>query len=198
MSVPPAGQGILVVVTGPSGVGKGTLIRAVRKRVPHFAYSVSATTRPKRNGERDGVDYYFLSPAEFDRRIAAGEFVEHARYADYQYGTLRSEVERHLRHGDSVALELEVQGARQVRRAIPEAALIFIAPPSEAALADRLRGRGTDSAEQVTKRLATAKIELAARHEFDVEIVNDDLDEAIDELTGIVEAAIAAGGHARG
>ncbi|MEX1113070.1 MAG: guanylate kinase [Patescibacteria group bacterium] len=191
-------RGALIVVTGPSGVGKGTLIRIIRERIPHLAYSVSATTRPRREGEQEGVDYYFLSPEEFDRRIAAGEFVEHAEYAGYQYGTLRSEVERHLKSGDSVVLEIDVQGARQIRRSIPEATLIFVSPPSAAELERRLRERGTDTPEHIDKRLAVAVEELKARHEFDAEVVNDDLETAARELTGLVRDAIALRGQATG
>ncbi len=191
-------RGALIVVTGPSGVGKGTLIRIIRERIPHLAYSVSATTRPCREGEREGVDYYYLSPEEFDRRIAAGEFVEHAEYAGYQYGTLRGEVERHLKDGDSVILEIEVQGARQVRRNIPEATLVFISPPSDVELEKRLRERGTDTPEQMEKRLRTAAIELKARHEFDAEVINDDLETAARELTGLVRDAVASRNQAAG
>ncbi|MDP9212176.1 MAG: guanylate kinase [bacterium] len=187
-----AGQrGALIVVTGPSGVGKGTLIRIIRERIPRLAYSVSATTRPRRDGERDGIEYHFLTPEDFDRRVAAGDFVEHAEYAGYQYGTLRSEVERHLKNGDSVVLEIEVQGARQVRRSIPEATLVFVSPPSDTELAKRLRERGTDTPEQMEKRLRTAVVELEARHEFDAEVINDDLETAALELTGLVRDAIA-------
>ena len=134
------------VITGPSGVGKGTLIRALRERVPELALAVSATTRDPRPGEEDGRDYHFLSDDEFERRVQAGEFVEHARYSGRRYGTLRSELERHRAAGRPVLLEIEVQGARQVREAMPEAVQVFIEPPSEDALRTRLVGRGTDCA----------------------------------------------------
>ena len=134
------------VITGPSGVGKGTLIRTLRERVPELALSVSATTRAPRPGEEDGVDYHFLSPEEFERRVRAGEFVEHARYSGRRYGTLRSELERRLAAGAPVVLEIELQGARQVRESLPDAVQIFIAPPGAEALRTRLIGRGTDSA----------------------------------------------------
>jgi guanylate kinase len=132
------------VITGPSGVGKGTLIRGLMERVPQLELSVSATTRAPREGEHDGVDYHFLTREEFDRRVAAGDFVEHADYAGRSYGTLRSELEERVRAGVPVVLEIEVQGARQVRQAMPEAVQVFIAPPSLAALRTRLIGRGTD------------------------------------------------------
>jgi guanylate kinase len=178
------------VITGPSGVGKGTLIRTLLQRVPELELSVSATTRPPRPGEQDGVDYHFLSDAEFDRRVLEGDFLEHAGYSGRRYGTLRSELERRLAEGASVVLEIEVQGARQVKEKMPEAKRIFIAPPSEEALRTRLVGRGTDDDEQRERRLATAKSELAAQDEFDIVVTNDRLDDAADELEGIVRAAL--------
>ena len=175
------------VITGPSGVGKGTLIRLLREQLPELELSVSATTRAPRAGEQAGVDYHFLDDAEFDRRVAAGEFVEHATYSGHRYGTLRSELERHIADGRAVVLEIEVQGARQVRAAMPEAVLIFIAPPSAEALRTRLVGRGTDDAEQVAARLQTAETELAAQDEFDHKVLNDGLEGAVAELVGIVQ-----------
>lgn len=178
------------VITGPSGVGKGTLIRGLLERVPELGLSVSATTRPPRPGERDGIDYHFLSGEEFERRVAAGEFVEHATYSGRRYGTLRSELESRVARGEPVVLEIEVQGARQVRQAMPEALQVFIAPPSQDALRARLVGRGTDSAEQVQQRLSTAERELQAQPEFARVIVNDRLEDATGELVGIVRAAL--------
>ena len=131
------------VITGPSGVGKGTLIAELLERIPELELSVSATTREPREGEEDGRDYHFLSPEEFDRRAEAGEFLEFATYSGNRYGTLRSEIERRLAAGRSVVLEIEVQGARQVRAAMPESVQIFIAPPEPAALRERLLERGT-------------------------------------------------------
>ena len=177
----------MFVITGPSGVGKGTLIRGLRERVPELALSVSATTRRPRPGERDGVDYHFLTPEEFALRVAAGQFLEHATYSGNRYGTLRSAVQRHLDADVPVALEIEVQGARQVREAMPGAVAVFIAPPSLAALRTRLSGRGTDDPAQVDERLRTAQRELEARDEFEHVIVNDRLDDAIDELVRIVK-----------
>jgi guanylate kinase len=178
--------GHVFVITGPSGVGKGTLIRGLLERVPGLELSVSATTRPPRPGERDGVDYHFLSDEEFDRRVANGEFVEHARYSGHQYGTLRSELERRMAEAAGVVLEIEVQGARQIRAAMPEAVQVFIAPPSVEALRARLVGRGTDAPEDVEARLATALEELEAEKEFEYVVVNDRLEQATEELADIV------------
>jgi guanylate kinase len=178
------------VITGPSGVGKGTLIRTLLQRVPELELSVSATTRAPRPGEEDGVDYHFLTEAEFDRRVLEGDFLEHAGYSGRRYGTLRSEVERRLAQGASVVLEIEVQGARQVAEQMPEAKRIFIAPPSEEALRTRLVGRGTDDDEQRERRLATAKSELAAQDEFDTVVINDRLDDAADDLERVVKSAL--------
>jgi guanylate kinase len=182
------------VITGPSGVGKGTVIRGLLERLPQLELSVSATTRPPRPGEREGVDYHFLSDEDFDRRVAAGDFLEHARYSGHRYGTLGSELRRRTEAGVPVVLEIEVQGARQVREAMPEALQVFIAPPSLEALRARLVGRGTDTPEEVEARLRTAEVEMKARDEFAHVVVNDRLERAVDELTGIVSAALEAGG----
>jgi len=180
------------VITGPSGVGKGTLIRTLLERVPELELAVSATTRRPRLGETHGVDYYFLDDAEFDRRVAANEFVEHAGYSGRRYGTLRSELDQRLARGKSVVLEIEVQGARQVRETMPEAVRIFIAPPSEEALRTRLIGRGTDSPDDVTKRLATAAAELGAQDEFSHVVVNDRLEVAVAALEEVVRSALGS------
>jgi guanylate kinase len=174
------------VITGPSGVGKGTLIRGLMERVPKLELSVSATTRAPRPGERDAVDYHFLTREQFDERVVAGEFVEHADYAGRSYGTLRSELEARVHAGVPVVLEIEVQGARQVRAAMPEALQVFIAPPSLPALRTRLVGRGTDDQAEVERRLKVAEEELTAQPEFAHVVVNDRLDDALDRLTGIV------------
>ena len=178
------------VITGPSGVGKGTLIRSLRERVPELELSVSATTRAPRPGEEDGVAYHFLTDADFQRRVEAGEFVEHATYSGRRYGTLRAELDRRTRDGHPVVLEIEVQGARQVRQAMPEATQVFIAPPSEDALKTRLVGRGTDSPEDVARRLETAREELAAQHEFSHVVVNDRLEDAVAELEALVRGKL--------
>lgn len=180
----------MFVITGPSGVGKGTLVQALLDRIPELALSISATTRLPRTGEQDGVSYHFLTPAEFDARVAAGEFIEHAGYSGNSYGTLRSELEHQLAAGTPVVLEIEVQGARQIRAAMPRAVAVFIAPPAREALRARLENRGTDSPEQVDLRLATADAELAAQDEFAHVVVNDDLDAAIKELESIVRGAL--------
>jgi guanylate kinase len=174
------------VITGPSGVGKGTLIKELLARCPNLELSISATTRQPRTGEEDGVDYHFLSPEEFERRAEEKDFLEFATYSGNRYGTLRSEVERRIEAGHSVVLEIEVQGATQVRAAMPESIQIFIAPPNPDVLRQRLAGRGTDSSEAIDKRLETAEIELASQGDFNHRVVNDDLAKASDELVGIV------------
>jgi guanylate kinase len=181
------------VITGPSGVGKGTLIKRLLIAVPHLKLSISATTRAPREGEVDGVDYHFLSREEFEQRIEAKDFLEFATYSGNRYGTLRSDVERCLEAGESVVLEIEVQGATQVRAAKPDSVQIFIAPPDPAVLRERLAGRGTDSAEAIDKRLETAEIELASQGDFDNLIVNDDLDRAAAELERVVRDDLGLG-----
>lgn len=181
------------VITGPSGVGKGTLIKELCARVPEVELSISATTREPRPGEQDGVDYHFLSREEFDRRIGVGEFLEWAEYSGNRYGTLREEVERRTRRGAPVVLEIEVQGARQVRETMPEAVRIFIEPPNAIALRERLQGRGTDSAEMIERRLTEARKELRAKEEFGHRVSNDDVARAANELAGIVRSALDQG-----
>jgi guanylate kinase len=170
------------VITGPSGVGKGTLIRTLRERLPELELSVSATTRAPRPGEQDGVDYHFLSDADFQRRVDAGDFVEHAVYSGRRYGTLRSELERRTAAGHPVVLEIET--------ALPDAVQVFIAPPSLDALRTRLIGRGTDDDAEVAARLRVAEEELAAQGEFGHVVVNDRLEDAVAELVAIVAAAL--------
>jgi guanylate kinase len=178
------------VITGPSGVGKGTLIRALLERLPELELSTSATTRAPREGEVNGRDYHFLTPEEFARRADANEFLEHAAYSGSRYGTLRYEVERRLHERTSVVLEIEVQGARQVRAAMPEAVLVFIAPPSAEALRERLEGRGTDAPDAIDERLRTAELELAAQQEFKHVVVNDELQRAAEQLERIVRSEL--------
>jgi guanylate kinase len=180
------------VITGPSGVGKGTLISGLLERMGELELSTSATTREPREGEIDGREYHFLTPEDFAGRADAGEFLEHATFSGNRYGTLRSEVERCLAAGVSLVLEIEVQGARQVRAALPdESVLIFIAPPEPAVLRERLAGRGTDSEEAIERRLETAKQELEAQQEFKHVVVNEDVDAAGEELERIVREELA-------
>jgi len=178
------------VITGPSGVGKGTLIRELLKRVPDLELSVSATTRAPREGEVEGREYHFLTPEQFEQRIEEQDFLEFATYSGNRYGTLRSEVERCLEHGRSVVLEIEVQGAQQVRAAEPDSVQIFIAPPDPAVLRERLIGRGTDSTDAIDDRLKVAEQELAAQDDFDHQIVNDDITRAANELVKIVRSEL--------
>jgi guanylate kinase len=180
------------VITGPSGVGKGTLIRGLLERVPQLQLSVSATTRASRAGERGGLHYHFMTAEEFARHVAAGDFIEHAIYSGSRYGTLRSELERRLKDGVPVVLEIELQGARQVREAIPEAVAVFIAPPSREALRARLVGRGTDAPAQIDARMRTAESELEAQPEFSHVVVNDRLEQATEALAQIVESELAS------
>lgn len=181
------------VITGPSGVGKGTLISLLRERHKGLGLSVSATTRAPRPGEVEGVSYHFLTPEQFEQKVAAGEFVEHADYSGNRYGTLRSELARHHETG-GVVLEIELQGARQIRASMPEAHQIFIAPPSAETLRERLIGRGTDAPDDIERRLKVAEEELAARGEFEHVVVNDDLERAVEELDAIVSSHHAAAG----
>ncbi|MHB1467891.1 MAG: guanylate kinase [Solirubrobacteraceae bacterium] len=181
----------MFVITGPSGVGKGTLIAALMKRIPRLELSISATTRRPRPGELDGVDYHFLDDQTFDRLVEAGEFVEHASYSGRRYGTLRSELDGRIAAGVPVVLEIELQGARQVRESLPEAVQVFIAPPSIEALRQRLSGRGTDAEEEVERRLTVAEREIAAKDEFAHVVVNDDRAAAEKELCALVERQLA-------
>jgi guanylate kinase len=170
------------VITGPSGVGKGTLIRRLLERCPGLQLSVSATTRPPREGEVNGREYHFLTREDFDERVRRGEFIEHAEYAGNRYGTLRSELDR---PAGGIVLEIEIQGARQVRETLPEAYQVFIAPPSLDALKERLEGRASDTDEQIARRLEVAPVEMAAQEEFRKVVVNADLDAALEELVAL-------------
>jgi guanylate kinase len=178
------------VITGPSGVGKGTLISRLLERVPDLELSVSATTREPREGEVDGRDYHFLTREEFDRRVEREDFLEFATYSGNRYGTLRSEVRKRLEGGHSVVLEIEVQGARQVRAAMRESIQVFIAPPDPAVLRQRLESRGADSAAAIDARLEVAEQELAAQGEFAHCVTNADLESAAADLEGIVRAEL--------
>lgn len=172
-----------MVLVGPSGVGKSSVVRELRMLYPDLWFSVSVTTRPRRPGEVDGVDYRFVSDAEFDRMIASGELLEWAEiHGTHRSGTPRGPIEQRLAAGLPALLEVDLQGARSVRAALPEALLVFVAPPSWDELVHRLVGRGTESAESVRRRLRTAEEELAARDEFDYEVVNDDVRRAAADL----------------
>lgn len=176
------------MISGPSGAGKGTVISLVRQALEQVATSVSATTRAPRPGEQDGREYHFMSRADFEAAVEAGEFLEWVEYSGNLYGTLRREVEGRLALGDDVILEIELVGARAVRRALPEAIAVFIAPPSMAELAQRLRGRGTESDEIIARRLRIAETEVAAAGEFDHVVVNDDAERAAREVAAIIKA----------
>ena len=177
----------LVVLAGPTAVGKGTVSRHIRETYPDVLLSVSATTRPPRVGEIDGEHYYFVSDAEFDRMIANHEFLEYATVHNaYRYGTPRPPIDRALAAGKSVLLEIDLQGARAVKAAMPEALLVFLLPPTWEELVRRLVGRGTESAEEQARRLDTAKVELAAQDEFDVKVVNREVGQAAAEVVELL------------
>lgn len=179
----------MFVVSGPSGAGKGTLIRGALQHVPDLAVAVSATTRAMRPGEVDGREYHFMSRAEFARLVEQGAFLEHAEFAGNRYGTLATELDRITGAGRSVILEIELQGARNVRRVRPDSISVFIEPPSLEELARRLRLRATDAEEEIEARLEVARTEVSARDEFDHVILNDDAHRATDQLVSIIRAA---------
>jgi guanylate kinase len=176
------------VVSAPSGTGKTTVCRGVVERDPHIRFSVSHTTRAPRDGERDGVDYHFVSREAFRALAEAGGFVEHAEYAGNLYGTSRTSIDEPLSRGEDLLLEVEVKGAAQLRERRPDARFVFLLPPSLEELERRLRGRGTDAPEAVARRLAIVRRELEAVHGFDYAVVNERLEEAIEAVLAIVRA----------
>ena len=176
----------LTVLSGPSGVGKGSVLAAIRRRHPDVWLSVSVTTRPPRPGETEGVEYHFASDAEFDALVASGSLLEHAEYAGYRYGTPRAPVLERLAAKVPALLEIDLQGARQVRVAMPEAFLVFLAPPSFDELARRLTGRATEDPEHLRRRLDLARIEMAAEDEFDAVVVNDTIEDAADRVVALI------------
>lgn len=176
----------LTVLSGPSGVGKGTVLAAVRRRHPHVWLSVSVTTRARRPRETDGVHYHYVDQRAFDRMVRAGELLEHASYAGHSYGTPRAPVLAQLEAGVPALLEIELQGARLVRAAMPEAHLVFLSPPSWEELVRRLTGRGTEDDARVRRRLELAREEMAAEPEFDDVVVNDSIERAADRLVALM------------
>ncbi|WP_322091346.1 guanylate kinase [Leptolyngbya sp. Cla-17] len=182
------GMGKLIVLTGPSGVGKGTLLRSLMERHPELYLSISATTRSPRLGEVEGKDYYFLSRSAFERMIANGEFLEWAEFAGNLYGTPRTAVEEQIRRGQWVIVEIELEGARLIRKAFPEALRIFILPPSLVELEYRIRSRGTETEDAIARRLHRAEVEINAATEFDIQIINDDFEKALDRIETVLFA----------
>jgi guanylate kinase len=178
-------RGKLFVIAAPSGAGKTSLVRELMKRMP-LKFSISYTTRTRRETEQHGHDYFFVDKAEFQRMRDAGQFLEHAQVFDNYYGTSREQVEQHLARGDNVLLEIDWQGAQQIRVSMPEARTIFVLPPSRPALEQRLRGRGTDSEEVIARRLRDSLADMSHWDEFDDVVVNDDFERAVADLQAIV------------
>lgn len=179
----------MVVVSGPSGVGKGTVVAAAVEQRPTLRVSISATTREPRSGEVDGVDYHFMSRRRFKELVDEGKMLEHAEFAGNLYGTLRDAVVEDLAQGATVLLEIEVQGARQVKQVMPDSLTVFLRPPSMFELAARLRSRGTEDAGEVDRRLRVAEGELAAASEFDASLINADVGETAEALLRLIDAA---------
>ncbi len=188
-------KGTLFVLTGPSGVGKGTLLKGVLAEMDNLFLSTSATTRQPREGEEHGVHYFFLSEEEFIRKIEAGEFLEHAVFNDNHYGTPQAPIDEQLEQGKNVILEIEVQGAMQVKQIRPDASMLFVVPPDFETLASRLRGRGTEDEKTVQNRLDIAKWELQQTDQFDYLVLNDEIGRATEELKNILTAECCRTSH---
>jgi len=185
-------RGKLFVVAAPSGAGKTSLVRALLQREPHLRFSISYTTRKQRPTEQHGRDYFFVDHATFEKMVAAGEFLEHAKVFDNYYGTSKKQVENTLDTGDHVILEIDWQGAQQIRKTMPECETIFILPPSREELEKRLRGRGTDSDEVIARRLRDSVSDMTHWDEFDYVVINEDFERALTDLASIVDGKGAA------
>ena len=181
-------RGKLLVVSGPSGTGKSTVIAVLMKQMEGLEFSVSATTRAPRQGERDGIDYFFVTRERFDEMVENDELLEHATFVNNSYGTPRSQVEQRLEQGITVILDIEVQGAAQVKEKMPEAVTVFLAPPSLEVLEQRLRGRGTESEETIRQRLQTAEKEMLLAPTYDYTVINYDPDQAANEIRSVLES----------
>jgi len=186
-------KGVIISVSAPSGTGKTTIIKNMLKEFPELVFSVSATTRKKRSGEKEGVDYFFISEEEFRDKIEKNEFVEWEKFYDYYYGTLKSYIDDNINSGKSVILEIDVKGALQVKKIYPEAVLIYILPPSFEELATRLKNRKTESQEDFKKRIERAKMELSLKDKFDYFIENNELDKALSDTKNLIEKIIHKG-----
>lgn len=181
-------KGILIVVSGFSGAGKGTIMKELLKRYDNYALSISATTRQPREGEEDGREYFFKTADEFEKMIAKDELIEYARYVENYYGTPRAYVEEQLENGKDVILEIEIQGALKVKEKLPDTLLLFVTPPSAAELEHRLVGRGTETREVIASRMHRAKEEALGMDRYDYLVVNDDLDQCVEEVHEIIQS----------
>ena len=183
-------KGEIIAVSAPSGAGKTTIVKNLLKQFPEIVFSVSATTRPKRPDETDGVEYFFISESEFKQKIENGEFVEWEKFYDYYYGTYKSFIDNNINSGKSVLLEIDVKGALSIKRIYPDAHLIYILPPSFEELERRLRNRKTETEEDFKKRIQRAKMELREKDKFDYIINNEDLNKAIKDTSGLIKKII--------